>query len=207
MLILALSTTLPLPDLHRLYGSTKSLSQGLDSDLRDSSNDLSTNNDSTYSFSSYLAMRTKSPARPPLGRTSSLQGTASTSSSARRSEEEATPSIKEEKETKSYSSYSSYSSESKTPKSFLSPITEAKTTSKYSTEDKSDTATANGKPPKPPSRLKLSSKLLDIKETPKEEKPKKNILSLRVSCRQFDLEKVFIFCFFTLFIISFVKVC
>ncbi|XP_037798419.1 girdin-like [Penaeus monodon] len=171
-------------DLHRLYGSTKSLSQGLDSDLRDSSNDLSTKNDSTYSFSSYLAMRTKSPARPPLARTSSLQGTASTSSSARRSEEEAAPSIKEEKEkeTKSYSSYSSYSSESKSSRlSSLAPISEAKS-SRLSTEDKGDkaeAATANGKPPKPPSRLKLSSKLLDIKETPKEEKPKKNILSLK----------------------------
>ncbi|XP_047478471.1 trichohyalin-like [Penaeus chinensis] len=168
-------------DLHRLYGSTKSLSQGLDSDLRDSSNDLSTKNDSTFSFSSYLAMRTKSPARPPLGRTSSLQGTASTSSSARRSEEEATPSIKEEKEkeTKSYSSYSSYSSESKSSRpSSLAPISEAKS-SRLSTEDKSDKAEANGKPPKPPSRLKLSSKLLDIKETPREEKPKKNILSLK----------------------------
>lgn len=130
-------------------------------------------------------MRTKSPARPPLARTSSLQGTASTSSSARRSEEEAAPSIKEEKEkeTKSYSSYSSYSSESKSSRlSSLAPISEAKS-SRLSTEDKGDkaeAATANGKPPKPPSRLKLSSKLLDIKETPKEEKPKKNILSLKV---------------------------
>ncbi|ROT78043.1 hypothetical protein C7M84_003266 [Penaeus vannamei] len=166
-------------DLHRLYGSTKSLSQGLDSDLRDSSNDLSTKNDSTYSFSSYLAMRTKSPARPPLARTSSLQGTASTSSTARRSEEEAAPPVKEEKE-KETKSYSSYSSESKGSRfSSLSPISEAKSSRLSSSEDKTEAATANGKPPKPPSRLKLSSKLLDIKETPKEEKPKKNILSLK----------------------------
>lgn len=125
-------------------------------------------------------MRTKSPARPPLARTSSLQGTASTSSTARRSEEEAAPPVKEEKE-KETKSYSSYSSESKGSRfSSLSPISEAKSSRLSSSEDKTEAATANGKPPKPPSRLKLSSKLLDIKETPKEEKPKKNILSLKV---------------------------
>lgn len=177
-------------DLHRLYGSTKSLTGDYSSlsDLRGSSSNLLSSKDerdpaaSYGSFSTYLAMRTKSPARPPLSRASSLQGTTSTSSSARRSEDERTRSIEDEepKYTKSTTDTKtskpptlSSVSESKPTKSSLTPIAENKNA-------KSTTSSTEGKPPKPPSRLRPSIKLGEIKETHVEERPK-NILMLRVS--------------------------
>ncbi|XP_066971729.1 early endosome antigen 1 isoform X17 [Macrobrachium rosenbergii] len=203
-------------DLHRLYGSTKSLTTrdlGSLGDLRDSSSDLTKDSSSTpySSFSSYLAMRTKSPARPPLARTSSLQGTTSTSSAVRREEEEskklkeqATASEESSSRTKLSSTDStttkprssllstsllenkttSYSSSSATTpsKSSLSSIAEGKKSSLSTTTSSSSNSTSSSeaKPPKPPSRLKTTgSKLGDISEAPKDEKPRKNILSLR----------------------------
>nr|XP_045620554.1 trichohyalin-like isoform X5 [Procambarus clarkii] len=178
-------------DLHRLYGSSRSLSQDLGSlgDLRGSSKDLSNNNEkepsSGYSsFSSYLAMRTKSPARPPLGRTSSLQGTSSTSSSVRRDEEEKSKHKEEEQpkttkfssepKTSTTPSILSSISESKPSRSTLSPVSEGK-----ALKPSILSSISEAKPPKPPSRLKPSIKLGEIKETTVEEKPKKSIVSLR----------------------------
>ncbi|XP_071538897.1 uncharacterized protein [Panulirus ornatus] len=177
-------------DLHRLYGSSRSLSQDLGSlkDLRSSSNDTSSSKDdkdalNNYSsFSSYLATRTKSPARPTLTHSSSLHGTSSTSSSVRREEEERTIN-KEEDEPKSTKN----SSELKTSKpSTLASISDIKSSSSESPtsegkvlKSSSLSSISEGKPPKPPSRLKPTIKLSDIKETPTEDKPKKNILSLR----------------------------
>ncbi|XP_064088182.1 trichohyalin-like [Macrobrachium nipponense] len=203
-------------DLHRLYGSTKSLTTrdlGSLGDLRDSSSDLTTDSSSTpySSFSSYLAMRTKSPARPPLARTSSLQGTTSTSSTVRREEEESKKLKDQASEESSYrtklsstdstttsattkprssllstsllENKTSFSSSSSTPsKSSLSSIAEGKKSSLSTTTSSSSNSTSSSeaKPPKPPSRLKTTgSKLGDISEAPKEEKPRKNILSLR----------------------------
>ncbi|KAK8745425.1 hypothetical protein OTU49_000183 [Cherax quadricarinatus] len=177
-------------DLHRLYGSSRSLSQDLGSlgDLRDGSKDLSNNTDKDTStgyssFSSYLAMRTKSPARPALSRTSSLQGTSSTSSSVRRDEEE-TSKKKEEEEPKSTKfsseiktstpSSSSNVSDTKPSRSSLSSLSEGKTLKSSILPSISET-----KPPKPPSRLKPSIKLGEIKEATIDEKPKKSIVSLR----------------------------
>lgn len=174
-------------DLHRLYGSTKSLTgdYGSLSDLRSTSNDLSSSKDEKdptapySSFSSYLAMRTKSPGRPPLSRTSSLQGTPSTSSSVRRNDEE-----KKEEEPK----YTKTTTETKTSKPpTLSSVSESKSSASFtlpsiseSKNSKSSTSNSDGKPPKPPSRLRPSIKLGEIKETRTEEKPeKKNILMLR----------------------------
>lgn len=210
----------PVPaDLHRLYGSSRSLSQDLGSlkDLRSSSNDMSSSKDdkdalNNYpSFSSYLATRTKSPARPPLTKSSSLHGTSSTSSSARREEEEEKTNYKEEDEPKSTKNSSESKSwkpsallsvsDSKSSSSSVSPTSERRVLKSSSLSSISE-----GKPPKPPSRLKPTIKLGDFKDTPTEDKPKKNILSLRVSPTcfvvQHQVENAFIKLLFLLFIRS-----
>merc|ERR1712008_241708 len=70
-------------DLHRLYGSTRSLAPdqlGSIGDLRGSSSDLSKKDGDMpnyTSFSSYLSLRTKSPGRPPMTRTQSVPESAS----------------------------------------------------------------------------------------------------------------------------------
>ncbi|XP_076031421.1 uncharacterized protein LOC143019563 isoform X3 [Oratosquilla oratoria] len=180
-------------DQTRLYGSTKSLTaQDLDDrSSKDSDSKLSEDNDvpSYSSFSSYLAMRTKSPARPPLGRTSSLTGTSSTSSSARQEEEEEekplmpksiltnSTSSTTKPETKLFSTSSSKKDEGEPEKEDrLSRLGIRKTLSSIS----------EAKPPKPPVRVKEKAKtdrLPEIRETSsnKEEKdkPKKLIQSLR----------------------------
>ncbi|KAG7162848.1 SOGA3-like [Homarus americanus] len=174
-------------------GEAKSLSQDVGSlgDLRGSSNDLSSSSKdkddvSGYSsFSSYLAMRTKSPARPPLSRTSSLQGTSSTSSSARRDEEEtAKPIVEDEPKTTKISTESKTSKpstlpsvpETKSSRASLTPIIESKSL-KISSPLPSIT---EAKPPKPPSRLKPTIKLGEIKETlTPADNPRKSIISLR----------------------------
>ncbi|XP_063870334.1 trichohyalin-like isoform X4 [Scylla paramamosain] len=183
-------------DLHRLYGSTKSLTGDYD-DLRSTSNNLSSSKDekdptaSYSSFSSYLAMRTKSPARPPLARASSLQGTSSTSSYVRRNDEE-TAKITEEKEEPKYTKPTTETKTSKPPT--LSSVSESKSSTSSSLppisetpRSRNSTSNSDAKPPKPPSRLRPSIKLGEIKETRTEEKPDKpeksekpkNILMLR----------------------------
>jgi len=176
-------------DLHRLYGSTRSLapdSLGSLSDLRGSSSDLSKKDGDMpnyTSFSSYLSLRTKSPGRPPMTRTQSVPESASVPTKVKKTEvtevtsskpatnviKPATTTTTKEENGTDYTSRSSR----------LSRTTESKptTTSQINKE--------NAKPPRPPARLKekmTSSKLGEINETiqPKEEKPKKIIQSLRV---------------------------
>lgn len=187
-------------DQARLYGSTKSLTtQDLDnkSSKDSNSNQLSDDKDipNYSSFSSYLAMRTKSPARPPLGRASSLTGTSSTSSSTRLEEEE------EEKLSTPKSILTNSTSKSSSPKpETKSSFSSKKDEGEPEKEDrlsrlgirKTLSSISEAKPPKPPIRVKekaKSERLPDIRETSsnKEEKkePKKLIQSLRVSVNFF----------------------
>ena len=158
-------------DLYSAFGgSTKSLDKDVGYDTKSSTSSDKKDSDSShpYSFSSYLAMRTKSPARPPQSKssTSSLQGSSSSLSS------EPTRNgtmFKEEEEDISRPSYLSSKKEgtSKIGRSSLSSIGEG-----------------GSKPPRAPMRLKersQSAKLPDVRDTSSEVSKPKTILSLKVS--------------------------
>ena len=163
------------PDVSRYYGSTRSLTQDLGSlssliNAGDSTTSISKDTeDSTPKFSSYLAMRTKSPARPPLSKSNSFQGVPSTTSS--------------------YTSKLEEISE-KPDASTLSRLKSAKTDSLSSTGvSSSKTSGIEGKPPKGHSRIlkDRTSTLSDLKESsatsssdPSKPDRKKIIQSLRV---------------------------
>lgn len=182
-------------------GSTKSLDKDAGYESKSSSNTSNDKKDQegnskNYSFSSYLAMRTKSPIRPPLTKASSLQETSSTSSSARKlddalgslsnskeptrnctllSEEDSTPTVT--LRASALSSSSKYGSGGASSTSSDSSASKTGLRSSLS-------SIGEGRPPRAPVRIKersVSAKLPDLKETSAEktETKPKTILSLK----------------------------
>ncbi|KAF2357410.1 Protein SOGA [Trinorchestia longiramus] len=146
-------------------GSTKSLDKDAGYESKSSSNNDKKDQDgSGYSFSSYLAMRTKSPGRPPSLLDADTKESTKNGSIFKDEEGESTITLKP-------SSRTSSSSSSESPKalslarSSLSSVTEAR-------------------PPRAPMRIKersLSAKLPDLRENSSEisESKPKTILSLK----------------------------
>merc|ERR1711915_80383 len=148
-------------------------------DLRGSSSDLSKGKDDSSkpaSFSSYLAMRTKSPGRPPpYSRTSSLPGYANNSN---------LNSI-DEKESTSRTSLDTPSSPP-TPKSILKEEPEERKQKRLDAANKMNSiksskleSTAEEKPPKPPYRIKDKPFSGTPLTSLSEEKPKRVIQALK----------------------------
>ncbi|CAL4063312.1 unnamed protein product [Meganyctiphanes norvegica] len=176
-------------DLHRLYGSTRSLATndlGSLSDLRGSSSDL-TKKDGDMpnytSFSSYLGMRTKSPGRPPMTRTQSVPDSASVPTKVKKTEVPTTkPTTNIIKPATTTTTAKEENGTDHTSRSSL--LSKLSTSTETKPSSTSSLLKENAKPPRPPARLKekmTSSKLGEINETTqlKEEKPKKVIQSLR----------------------------
>lgn len=199
------------PDIYSfLGGSTKSLDQDAGYESKSSSNTSTDRKDQEVggknysSFSSYLAMRTKSPARPPStikGGSSTLQSTSSTSSltsSSSNATKEPTRNgilhhhlsrADEEKldepQHKQQSRYSSGSSSSNSTIGDSTSTSRSLRSSLSTIGEGSRVGSSSGseaRPPRAPVRIKersLSAKLPDVKESSAETKPK-TILSLKV---------------------------
>merc|ERR1711874_282127 len=145
----------------------------------------------TTSFSSYLAMRTKSPARPPMSRTQSVPESSTVPTKDTKTSKPTTNVIKPATTTTTKEENGTdYTPKSSLLSSRLSSAKEEVTSRLSSTKETKPTSTSTSvnesasKPPRPPVRLKekmTGSKLGEINEStqPKEEKPKKIIQSLR----------------------------